>query len=309
MSPETKFYDENFDLLLSKITSFNVSLKKNAGGQSPVDFIKSVELPGPLVTYMDNGNEISINTEPIVTLLQNPSSGWSIDRITDVNILKNVLRDQTTGHLIKQFGFSSKFDEDEDVRKDLNKKEQDFMRQEITKIEIVNKVLADEDNLLTYYNEHKDRYVFSGTSDIIEIFVTEKSVADSLYSLVSDGQDMSGLASTYSERAGADKNKGVIHDITRARLSPIGTIAATMQVGDIAKPVKVGAKWSFFKIISKSPSGYKPFDTVRNRVFSDFKRDETKRLRAVFEDYLKDKYKPKYYYNNYISELAEGKVE
>jgi len=127
--------------------------------------------------------------------------------------------------------------------------------------------------------------------------------------LVSKGHDISALASSYSERANTDKTGGVLRNITRNKLSPIGKIAATMKEGEIAKPVKAGAKWSLFKLISKSPSGYNSFANVRSRVSADFKRDEAKRLRAVFEDYLNDKYRPEYYFENYIPELALGKVE
>lgn len=306
---KTKFHDEIFDSLIEKITSYIASQKKLSGGKSPISFLKSVQLSGPLVTYIDNGNEKSMHTEPLVSLLQDRSLGWSIARYIDINVLKNIFRDETNNRLIKQFGFHSNYDKDDDVLKDLKTKEQGFMRQEITKIEIVNKVIAEENNLLTYYNEHKDRYVSLGASDIIEILVTEKSVADSLYLLVSNGQDISALASSYSERANTNKTGGVLRNITRNKLSPIGKIAATMKVGEIAKPVKAGAKWSFFKLISKSPSGYKPFANVRSRVSADFKRDETNRLRAVFEDYLIDKYSPEYYFENYIPELALGKVE
>ena len=306
---ETKFHDAIFDSLIKKITSFIASQKKRPGTQSPINFLKSVELPGPLVTYIDNGNEKSIYTEPLVSLLQDRSLSWSIAKYIDIDILKNIFRDETNNSLIKQFGFLSKYDRDEDVLEDLKKKEQSFMRQEITKIEVANKVIPEENNLLRYYNEHKDRYVSLGTSDIIEILVTEKSVADSLYLLVSNGQDISALASSYSERANTDKTGGVLRNITRNKFSPIGKIAATMKVGEITKPVKAGAKWSLFKLISKSPSGYKSFANVRSRVSADFKRDEAKRLRAVFEDYLNDKYRPEYYFENYIPELALGKVE
>lgn len=309
VAAKTKYYDTNIDLLSGKINSFNASNKKRTSRQSPIDFLNSVELPGPLVTYLYNGNDKSVSTEPIVKLLKNPSSGWSIERISDVKIIKNILKDDITDHLIKQFGFRSKYDEDEDVRRDLKKKEQDFMQQEITKIEIVNKIITNEDKLLTYYNEHKDRYVSSGVSDIIEILVAEKSLADSLYLLVSNGQDMSDLASSYSERINAEKNGGVLRDISRIKLSPIGKIAASMKVGDVAMPVKVGTKWSLFKVISKSPPGYKPLENVKSQISADFKRYETKRLRIAFEDYLSDKFKPKYYFDRYIPEIAENKVE
>jgi len=72
---------------------------------------------------------------------------------------------------------------------------------------------------------------------------------------------------------------------------------------------KWAQKWSFFKVISKSPPGYKPYENVKSRVSIDFKRDEAKRLLAIFEDYLNERYEPKYYFERFIPELAEGKVE
>ena len=309
VAANTKFHDANFIFLLKKITEFNSSNNKNVNRQSQIDFLQSIELPGHLLTYLDNGAEKSISSEPIINLIKNPSLGWTIDKITYIQIIKNILKDETTARLIKEYGFRSKYEEDDDFLKDLKKKEQDFMKQELTKTEVVNKVIPDSENLLTYYNEHKDRYVSSGVSDIVEILISEKSLIDSLYILVSIGQDMSELASSFSERKNVKKNRGILHDISRDKLPPIGKTVASMDIGEVSKPLKVGTKWSFFKVISKSPPRYKPFENVMSLVSIDFKRDETKLMRAIFEDYLNDKYEPKYYFDKFIPELVEGKVE
>jgi len=147
VAAQTTFNDTNFEFLFNKISEFNSSKNKQADRQSLINFLMSVELPGPLVTYIDNGVEKAVSTEQIVNLIKNPSSGWSIDRITDVQPFKNVIKDEITGRLIKQFGFYAKFEEDENVRRDLKKKEQDLMRQELTKIEVANKVFSDDEKL------------------------------------------------------------------------------------------------------------------------------------------------------------------
>jgi len=309
VAANTKYYDANFNFLLSKINEFNSAKDKHLNRQSQIDFLMSVELPGYLSTYLDNGVEKSISSEPIINLIKNPSLGWTIDKITDVQILKTVLKRETNMRLINKFGYRSKYEKDDDVLKDLKKKEQNFMRQELIKVEVVNKVIPDNKKLLVYYNEHKDRYVFPGLSDIVEILTSKKPLIDSLYLLVSNGQDMSKLAASFSERKNVKKNRGILHDISREKLPPIGKTAASMDVGEVSIPFKVGTKWSFFKVISKSPPGYKPYENVKSLVSIDFNRDEAKRLQAIFEDYLKEKYEPKYYFERFIPELAEGKVE
>ncbi|MCH7618229.1 MAG: peptidyl-prolyl cis-trans isomerase, partial [Candidatus Marinimicrobia bacterium] len=250
-----------------------------------------------------------VTTQILIGLIKDPKTGWTIASLTDTSTIKNLVVNEINKKLITEYGYTNKFDNDKSMTEDLKKQERGYVWQEIKKLNIEDRIDDRDENLLKYYNEYKDNYVSKRTSDILEILVSEKTLADSLYSLAMSGGDMESLALEFSERSTAKKNNGIIEGVTSKRLGPIGKQAAMMNVGDISKPLKAGNKWSIFKILSAVPPRYIPFSEAKSRLIVDFKKEEIKRLTEEFGRYLINKYNPHYYFENINAQVATSEIE
>ena len=301
----TVFYDDRIKTLSKRMYEYVQNNSSNKTRKKPGVFLEESKSIGPLVTY--DGKELT--TQLLIDLLSGPNSGWSIASLADTSMIKNLFSSEINKELITRYGFSHNFDKDESVIKDLKIRERNLVWQEVRKLKIEARIDDSEENLLKYYNEYKDNYVSRRISDILEILVSEKRLADSLYTLIMSGSDMTSLSLEFSERATAKKNNGIIEGVTSTRLGPIGRRAARMNIGDISRPVKVGKKWSIFKIVSTVPPDYIPFSEAKARLVVDFKRDKRKKITEDFDEYLIKKYNPHYYLENINAEMASSEIE
>ncbi len=301
----TVLYDDRIETLSTRMFEYVQSNNSNKSRIGPVVFLEESKSIGPLATY--DGKDIT--TQILIDLLKAPKTAWTMASLVDTSMIKKLVVNKINEILITEYGYTNKFDKDTSVVEDLKKKERNLVWQEIKKLNIEDRIDDREENLLKYYNEYKDNYVSKRTSDILEILVSEKTLADSIYSLVMSGGDMASLALEFSERSTAKKNNGIIEGVTSTRLGQIGRQAAKMNVGEISKPVKAGKKWSIFKIVSAVPPGYISFSEVKNRLVVNFKRDERKRLTEEFDEYLINKYNPHYYFENIDAQVATSEIE
>jgi len=196
-----------------------------------------------------------------------------------------------------------------EIVKEIKKQERDFVWQEIHDSEITEKLNNSLGNIRKYYDEHKDNYLTQRKTDIVEIFVSDKSLADSLYMLSKNGADMAELAVKFSERSSAKKARGIIKDVNKLQLGKIGKRSFLMNLGDISELLNIGKMWSFFKVVSVKEPEYKPFESVERKLMIDFRRYDKKRITDTFESYVTDMYNPQYYYENIDNVVVEGTVE
>lgn len=301
----TELYDDRIESLSVLMLEYVQSDSSYMAGITPVVFLEEAKSIGPLATY--DGKDVT--TQILIGLIKDPKTGWTIASLTDTSTIKNLVVNEINKKLITEYGYTNKFDNDKSMTEDLKKQERGYVWQEIKKLNIEDRIDDKEENLLKYYNEYKDNYVSKRTSDILEILVSEKTLADSLYSLAMSGGDMESLALEFSERSTAKKNNGIIEGVTSKRLGPIGKQAAMMNVGDISKPLKAGNKWSIFKILSAVPPRYISFSEAKSRLIVDFKKEEIKRLTEEFGRYLINKYNPHYYFENINAQVATSEIE
>ena len=296
---------DKIDELIKNILTYLQTNRSAQSGKSPAVFLNEQKENGPLATYFDR----EVTTQVLIDLIKNRSTGMAITTFTDSSLVKNIVAGEINKAVVSKFGFDNDYDKRPEVKKELKKKEREFVWQEIRESEFSKEMNNTDDDLKKYYNEHKDNYVSKRKSDIVEILVSDKNLADSLYALSNNGADMTELAVKFSERKKVAKSLGIIKDVTILQMGKIGKMVSSMSVGDISKPVKIGKSWSLFKILSVKEPEYEPFDNIRNRILVDFRGYERNRLIDKFESYVTDKYKPQYYYKNLDDTVVEGTVE
>ena len=301
----TLINSDRIDILVKNIFTFIQTKSSGSLRNSPVGFLQEQMQFGPLATYSDK----EITTQILIDLLKNPTGGRTLNTLADTSLIKKIVVGEVNKAIITKLGFDSGYDKRPEFRKDFKKKERAFVWQEMREFVITDKLNSSDGNIQKYYDEHKDNYLTKRKSDIVEILVTEKNLADSLYALAQNGADMTELAVKFSNRKNVENSLGIIKEVTRFQMGKIGKKISSMNVDEISKPLKVGKNWSFFKVISVKEPQYRPLEDVRSKILVDFRNYEKSRYAKIFSSYLTDTYKPQYYYENLDNTVAEGTVE
>jgi len=234
----------------------------------------------------------------VITIIKNPVAGWTLSMLADTALVRKIILGEINKNIVTDYGFRIGLEKDPDVTEDLKLKEREFIWRKIVKDEISDQIDVNESSTLKYYQEHKDNYTTDRKSDVIEILVSSKSLSDSLRSLIIGGSDMSSLAVRFSERTKVEQSLGILKDITKSQLGVVGKIIYSMSLGELSEPIKVGNLWSLVKVIAISPPEYKPLESIKSSVISDFRRDEKRRLTEAYEGTLQNKYNPQYFFGN-----------
>ena len=304
-SAGTVINTDRIDELVKNISTFIQTPAFGALLKSPVVFLREQMENGPLATYYDK----EITNQILIDLLEDPVGGWVLTSFVDTSSVEKIVVEQINRTLINKHGFDTGYNKTPEMAKKLTKKERGLVWQEIHESEITAKLDKADGNIKKYYNEHKDNYLTRRESDIVEILVSNKNLADSLYSLSKNGADMTDLAIKFSERNKVEKTLGIIKNINKLQKGKIGKKLSSMNIGDISEPINIGNKWSLFKVISVKEPGYKPFKNVRSKLIKDLSTHNKKRITDIFESYITDKYKPQYYYENLDNVVVEGNIE
>ena len=304
-SAGTVINTDRIDELVKNISTFIQTPAFGALLKSPVVFLREQMENGPLATYYDK----EITNQILIDLLEDPVGGWVLTSFVDTSSVEKIVVEQINRTLINKHGFDTGYNKTPEMAKKLKKKERGLVWQEIHESEITAKLDKADGNIKKYYNEHKDNYLTRRESDIVEILVSNKNLADSLYSLSKNGADMTDLAIKFSERNKVEKTLGIIKNINKLQKGKIGKKLSSMNIGDISEPINIGNKWSLFKVISVKEPGYKPFKNVRSKLIKDLSTHNKKRITDIFESYITDKYKPQYYYENLDNVVVEGNIE
>lgn len=304
-SAGTVINTDRIDELVKNISTFMQSPAFGALLKSPVVFLREQMENGPLATYYDK----EITAQILIDLLEDPVGGWVLTSFVDTSSVEKIVVEQINRTLITKHGFDTGYNKTPEMAKKLKKTERGLVWQEIRESEITAKLDKADGNIKKYYNEHKDNYLTRRETDIVEILISNKNLADSLYSLSKNGADMTDLAIKFSERNKVEKTLGIIKNINKLQMGKIGKKLSSMNIGDISEPIYLGKKWSLFKVISVKEPEYKSFENVRSKLFADLRTHNKKRITDIFESYITDTYKPQYYYENLDIVVVEGNIE
>ena len=301
----TEINKDRIDELAKNISTFTQTPTSGTKRKNAMAFLREQIDNGPLATYYDK----EITAQVLIDLLSKPAGGQPLISFTDIAFVEKIVVGRINMAIITKHGFDAGYNNAPELVKQLKKKERELVWQEIHDSEITEKMNNTDDNIRKYYDEHKDNYLSKRKSDIVEILISDKNLADSLYTLSRNGADMTELAIKFSERSTVKRTQGIIKDLKKLQMGEIGKKVSLMNVGDISEPINLGKRWSLFKVISVKEPEYKPYEKVQIKLRADFRRYEKKRITDIFESYVTDMYKPQYYYENLDNAVVEESVE
>ncbi len=148
----------------------------------------------------------------------------------------------------------------------------------------------DSSSIKAYYEENKDIDFREGEKvSVREIKVNSQILADSLYSLLQEGENFIQLAEKYTSIS--PKQGGLRPPFTQGKYALMGEKAFSMNIGEISEPFEnLDRTWSIIKLEEKLPEGYKPLNKVYNKIKTILKREEKNKTKENTFEKLKIKY-------------------
>jgi parvulin-like peptidyl-prolyl isomerase len=259
--------EENLNLLSQKKTQGNATLES----------LTDEEKSAVLVSYKGGEMTMADYLEWETTIPEKVRA-----RATDI---KGLTR-QIEGKLINEFlvakakalGLNKK----DTVVQQVRKRRDDLMVKELN-TSIENSVKITEEDVQSYFEQHKDEYVLPEQVNIREIMVKDKALAENLLGRMKRGANIASLAEEHSERSWAAKKGGEFGFFTENQYGPLGTEAFKLKVGEFGGPIKVQGGYSVFKVIDRQKPRPQTYDEARPVIE---RKLELERKEAAFEDFV-----------------------
>jgi len=150
-----------------------------------------------------------------------------------------------------------------------------------------------EEDLLNYYNEHKDMFKESESVKASHILIDDEAKAEEIAKEINDGLSFEEAASKYSS-CPSNAQGGDLGFFTAGRMVPEFEAAAfDMKVGEVSAPVKTQFGYHIIKVTDRKEASVKSFDEVKGQLSQQLmamKQQETYLNRV---DELKKEYEVK----------------
>ena len=147
---------------------------------------------------------------------------------------------------------------DEKVKEQLTSFSESYMLSKIKQVEIKGKAKATDNDLMKYYEEHRDEFKNQEKREIQEIAVKDESLANELLKRAKSGENFTKLVKKYSEKESSKKKGGNIGLIIRSR-QYYGKQAFETEPGGIAGPISIGKFYSIIKVLDVKEATFKTF--------------------------------------------------
>ncbi len=166
---------------------------------------------------------------------------------------------------------------------------ENIMQREIERLEVDDKLNFDDESLRAFYEKNKHKYMTDPQVSIREIYISDKKKAEELLMMGKQGKDWKFLCEKYTERQEAQDKGGLLGPFDRYRYGQVGREAHKLQEGQFNKaPLRVGNKYSIFRVEEKISARQKAFDEARAEIDRDYRRDARKEVRQSWLASLRD---------------------
>ncbi len=171
----------------------------------------------------------------------------------------------------------------------------DLERSNLIDSEIRSKLIITEDDMLDYYNQHREDYLKEATVHIASIFLTSDAVTADIESLKQKGKEIlerlkkgekfEVLAKEFSNGPGAEDG-GDLGSIPVSQIDPrIYAVIKDMDQGDVSDLVIRGNSIQIIKLIEKIEGRLVPFEKVKEEIYQSMYNEEIeKKYRSWTED-------------------------
>lgn len=217
-------------------------------------------------------------------------------KLTDQASIEKETENFGTQEMVVQIAENMGLAKEKDVKDAIDKLLEQRMLSLIDKKAITDKIEIDDEELKTYYEEHKKDYANPAEIEIWEIYVTDEILANRIANLAIGGSDFEKLAEKHSEDKVNKKKKGYLGFKSEKRRGAVSKKAFEIGENQIAGPIKYRNGFAVIKTGQLKPETIKSFEDASSRVRSKIRGIKMKDRRKEFEDEIKNRYSVKINY-------------
>jgi|YelNatPaOPRAMG01_1025707.scaffolds.fasta_scaffold00247_3 parvulin-like peptidyl-prolyl isomerase len=198
-------------------------------------------------------------------------SSVDTDTLSLMRILNVVNRTNIEREMLARLGMKEGLQNLPSVQSDLHEWTENYLAQ-ILKNKFLDSAKISDKELHDYYRRYNQDNFYPEEVNIVEVYTDSASIVEKVLKGLKDGIDIKKLAYMYTQRAWAKKDSGAFGFFPITMYGEIGKTAASMKVGDIYGPLKIGNGYSIFKLIGKQPARKElaqPFDKVKDDLRKD----------------------------------------
>lgn len=236
--------------------------------------------------------------------------------MTSKTNIKDVVARMVRDEFLAREGYRRGLEHSDYVKEEVRKWQEELVFQKF-RHDLLDTVSVSVEEMKDYYENHKFKYMVPERVNIREIFVRTKEEAEALLRRIKHGEDFARLARKYSLRKWAAIKGGEFGYFGRGMFGEIGKKALSMNVGEIAGPLKLndakfGEGYSIFEVIAKKERRPKTFGEAQEQVLVDLILEKQDKLLKKFLQKLRNKYAIKVYENRLAKikttdEIARGR--
>ena len=173
------------------------------------------------------------------------------------------------------------------VRRTLREALIDRLRQ----VEVDEKIELPQEDLLAYYERHRELYARSERITILEVLLETRQEAEELLEEIEAGENLSELAGRHSVRSSRVRRAGGRIQLMRPdKYGRLGWEAKEAEIGEVVGPVKSSQGYSVFEVLKKEPGRPHSFEESKIRVAGHVRQERINAGAAALVERLNDKY-------------------
>jgi foldase protein PrsA len=155
-----------------------------------------------------------------------------------------------------------------------------------------------DEEVESFYNENKARYVYPERRQIRQIVVPDQAAAQAAAARIAGGEDFTAVASEVSVDGATAANGGLVGMVSQDQLpADIGQRAFSLDMNSVSEPFQSGSSWYIIKVEIITPASNKTFDEIKDEL-SFYLRNQ--KFAQRWKDYSAE------LWDEYDIEYAEG---
>ena len=122
------------------------------------------------------------------------------------------------------------------------------------KLYVLKNLKLPDTTIYKYYSNHKSFFSTHNKLNVQEIIVKNKTIADSLFQLLTKKYNFGNLAKRFSIRKSTAKKNGVVSFVSLEKFGKLKEKFWSLKVNELFGPVEMNGYYGIFKILGKKPS-------------------------------------------------------
>ncbi|EOD01595.1 peptidylprolyl isomerase [Caldisalinibacter kiritimatiensis] len=208
-------------------------------------------------------NGVEITEKDLNSLLQ--SLGQQRMQFESPEGRKRLLQELINQELFYLDAIENGLDEEEQFKKELEQTTRNLLKQYAIR-KLLNQVKVDEQEVIDYYEQNKERFKTPETVKASHILVKDENKVDEILNELNNGLSFEEAAEKYSS-CPSKTNGGDLGYFSRGKMVPeFENAAFNMEKGEVKGPVKTQFGYHIIKLTDKKEADIRSFDEVKGQI-------------------------------------------